>query len=268
MSLPTFTLACDDWTFHTLKLYLRGRPHLALIRDIRASLLQPQVYGCRRPDPNTGRSFTWGYTVTMHFSSPETTRLLSLGETAALMEASLQEFPWLRDPRLSVSRIDLASDHLVSAPPSQVCDPIAQVNLPHSQRISTYREDGDPYNTVYHVSGRRSSDPIPFGEHHRKGKQPVVVVHYPRLEALLARRRPKEVTAGAVDYTRHRLRQEVRFRREAIRRCIGPGSATVGAVLGSFPAFARAACRRLRPIVQVEGILVSPRLEPGTRRTS
>ena len=124
-----------------------------------------------------------------------------------------------------------------------------------------YRERGDPYHTVYHVSGRRSLDPIPFCEHHRKGKQPVVVAHYPRLDALLARSRPQGVSAAAIEYTKHRLRQEVRFRREAIRRCIGPGSATVGAVLGSFPAFVRAAERRLRPITQREGILSLPRVD-------
>ena len=103
---------------------------------------------------------------------------------------------------------------------------IAQVNLPHSQRISTYRERGDPYHTVYHVSGWRSEEPIPFGEHHRKGRQPVVVAHYPRLEALLERAvGPEVVSESAVEDTRARLRQEVRFRREAIRRCMGPGSA-------------------------------------------
>jgi hypothetical protein len=214
-------------------------------------------------DRATGHTAIRGYSVIAHFAAPETTRLLSLGEIAALMEASLQEFPWLHDPRLSVSRIDLASDHLVSATPGHVCDFIAQLNLPHSQRISMYREHGDPHHTVYHVSGRHSSDPIPFSDHHRKGKQPVVVVHYPRLEALLARSGPDEAPAAAIEYTRDRLRQEVRFRREAIRRCIGPGSASLGAVLGSFAAFVRAAERRLRPIVQVEGILALPRLERG-----
>ena len=135
------------------------------------------------------------------------------------------------------------------------------MNLPHSQRIAKYREGGDPYNTVYHVSGRRSLDPIPFGEHHRKGKQPVVVAHYPRLEALLERSGPAGATAAAVEYARDRVRQEVRFRREAIRGHIGPGSATVGEVLGAFPAFVRAAARRLRPIVEDAGILSLPRLD-------
>lgn len=257
MNCPTFTLACDDWTFHTLKLHLRGRPPVELIRAIRDSVLRPDVYRCESPDPNTGRKFTWGYTVTMHFSAPETARLLSLGEIAARLDASLEEFPWLRSPRLSVSRIDLASDHLMSAAPGHVCDLIAELNLPHSQRIARYREHGDPYHTVYHVSGRRSLDPIPFGEHHRRGKQPVVVAHYPRLEALAGR---EQITDAAVEYTKDRIRQEVRFRREAIRRCIGPGSATLGAVLGSFPAFVRAAERRLRRITQREGILSSPRV--------
>ena len=267
MSRPTFTLACDDWTIHTLKMYLRGRPPRELVQGVRASLLQPQVHRCQRPDPKTGRPFTWGYSVTTHFADPETTRLLTLGEIAARLEASLKEFPWLREPRLSVSRIDLASDHLVSIPPAEVCDLIAQVNLPHSQRISTYREAGDPYSTVYHVSGRRSLDPIPFEKHHRKGKQPVVVAHYPRLEALLARRGPEGVSAAATEYTRDRLRQEVRFRREAIRRCIGPGSATVEAVLGSVPAFVRAAERRLRPMADVS-VLALPILDAAKERQS
>jgi len=176
------------------------------------------------------------------------------------MDAALREFPWLADPRLSVSRLDLASDHLVSAPPRQVCDLIAEVNLPHSQRIARYRERGDSYHTVYHVSGRRSTDPIPFGEHHRKGKQPVVVAHYPRLEALMERAGPDGVSAAAIEYTKDRVRQEVRFRREAIRRYIGPGPASCGKVLGSLPAFVCAAHRRLRPTVEDAGILAFPRV--------
>ncbi len=266
MSGSRLTLECDDWTIHTLKLHLSGRPPIELIQGIRESLLHPEVYPCRRRDPDTGRRFVWSYGVTVHFSEPKTSRLLSLGEIGALLEASLDEFPWLRDPRLSVSRIDLASDHLVSIPPAELCALIAQINLPYSQRIAGYLEDGDPYNTVYHVSGRRSSEPIPFTHHHRKGKQPIVVVHYPRLEALLARRDQAEVTAAAIEYTRNRLRQEVRFRREAIRRCIGPGAASVGSVLGSLPAFVRAAERRLRPITEHEGILSSPRGDRETRR--
>jgi hypothetical protein len=182
------------------------------------------------------------------------------------MEASLQEFPWLRDPRLSVSRIDLASDHLVSAPPGHVCDLIAEVNLPHSQRIARYRERGDPWHTVYHVSGRRSLDPIPFGEHHRKGKQPVVVAHYPRLEALLDGLGAEAVSEAALEYTKDRIRQEVRFRREAIRRYIGPGSAGLGEVLGSFPGLVRAAQRRLRPIVEGKGILALAHADPQNER--
>ena len=55
--------------------------------------------------------------------------------------------------------------------------------------------------------------------------------------------------------------REVRFRREAIRRCIGPGSASVGAVFGSFPAFSRAAERRLRPLTEREGILPFPAVD-------
>jgi len=88
-----------------------------------------------------------------------------------------------------------------------------------------------------------------------------VVAHYSRLEALLQRSGPEGVSAAAVEYAKDRLRQEVRFRREAIRRYIGPGSASLGEVLGSFPGFVRAAQRRLRPIVDA-GILSSPRLEP------
>ena len=255
---PSFTLSCDDWTFHSLEFYLQGRPPVEHVREIEASLLRPEVRRRWFRDPLSGRLRIRGYSLIAHFSAPETTRLLSLGEIAALMEASLQEFPWLRDPRLSVSRIDLASDHLVSAPPGHVCDLIAEVNLPHSQRIARYRERGDPWHTVYHVSGRRSLDPIPFGEHHRKGKQPVVVAHYPRLEALLDGLGAEAVSEAALEYTKDRIRQEVRFRREAIRRCIGPGSATVGAVLGSFAALVRAAERRLRPMTQSEGILSLP----------
>jgi hypothetical protein len=262
-----FTVSCDAWTFHSLEFYLQGRPPVEHIREIEASVLHPEVRRRWFRDPLSGRPRIRGYSIIAHFSSPETTRLLSLGEIAARLDASLGEFPWLRDPRLSVSRIDLASDHLVSIPPAEVCDLIAQVNLPHSQRISTYREDGDPYSTVYHVSGRRSLDPIPFEKHHRKGKQPVVVAHYPRLEALLARRGPEGVSAAATEYTRDRLRQEVRFRREAIRRCIGPGSATVEAVLGSVPAFVRAAERRLRPMADVS-VLALPILDAAKERQS
>jgi len=258
---PCFTVACDDWTFHSMELFLSGRPPAESLRAVKASPLHPEVHSRQFRDPTTGALHVRGYSVITHFSAQETTRLLSLGEIAALMEASLQEFPWLRDPRLSVSRLDLAADHLVSASPAHICDLIAEVNLPHSQRIATYRERGDPWHTVYHVSGRRSEDPIPFEEHHRKGKQPVVVAHYPRYEALLERGGLERASETALDHTRNRLRQEVRFRREAIRRYIGPGSATIGAVLGSFPAFVRAARRRLRPIVGDGGILSFPGLD-------
>lgn len=54
-------------------------------------------------------------------------------------------------------------------------------------------------------------------------------------------------------------------RRDAIRRYIGRGSATVGAVLGAFPALVWAAERRLRPIVEHHGILAAPRLPPESR---
>jgi len=253
---PCFTVSCDAWTFHSLEFFLQGRPPPEHIREIEASVLHPEVRRRTFRDALTGRRAIRGYSVITHFSAPETTRLLSLSEIAGVINASLREFPWLREPRLSVSRIDLASDHLVSAPPGHVCDLIAELNLPHSQRIAKYREHGDPYHTVYHVSGRRSLEPIPFGEHHRKGKQPVVVAHYPRLEAL-ERLAWETVSAAAVEYRNDRVRQEVRFRREAIRRCSGPGSATLGAVLGSFPAFVRAAERRLRPITR-EGILSLP----------
>lgn len=259
---PRFTLACDDWTFHSIELFLSGRQPAELLRAIKASLLRPEVHSRWFRDPTTGRTFVRGYSVITHLLSRETTRLLSLREVAAVLDASLQEFPWLRDPRLSVSRIDLASDHLVSAPPSHLCALIAEVNLPHSQRIATYRERGDPWHTVYHVSGRRSDAPIPFEEHHRKGKQPMVIAHYPRLEALLERPGPVELPATTVEYAEHRLRQEVRFRREAVRRYIGPGSASLGAVLGSVPAFVRATRRRLRPIVEDASILSFPRLDP------
>jgi len=259
---PCFTLSCDDWTFHSLEFFLQGRPPVEIIREVEASVLRPEVRRRIFRDPVTGRPRIRGYSIIAHFFSPETIRLLSLGEIAARLDASLKEYPWLRDPRLSVSRIDLASDHLVSAPPGQVCGLIAKVNLPHSQRIARSPARGDSYHTVYHVSGRRSNEPIPFGEHHRKGKQPVVVAHYPRLEALLERAGPEGVPAVAVGYTTGRLRQEVRFRREAIRHHIGPGSAGLGAVLGSFPAFVEAARRRLRPMVDGAGVLSFPQLDP------
>jgi hypothetical protein len=56
-----------------------------------------------------------------------------------------------------------------------------------------------------------------------------------------------------------RICQEVRFRGEAIRRQIGPGSAPFSAVLASLPVFVRAAQRRLRPIVEDAGVLAFPR---------
>jgi len=256
-----FTVSCDDWTFHSLEFFLRGRAPVEVIRGLESSLLHPQVRRRTFRDRATGDTAIRGYSVITHFSAPDTTRLLCLSEIATRLEASLEESPWLRDPRLSVSRIDLASDHLVSVAPADLCRMISELNLPHSQRIATYRERDDPWHTVYHVSGRRSLEPIPFGEHHRKGKQPVVVAHYPRLAALLARSGRDEIPAAAAEYTNDRLRHEVRFRREAIRRYIGPGSATIGTVLGSFPAFVRAAKRRLRPIVEDAGILAFPRLD-------
>ena len=45
----------------------------------------------------------------------EITRLLSLQEITALLTDCLEGSPWLRLPGLTVSRIDLVSDHLVSA---------------------------------------------------------------------------------------------------------------------------------------------------------
>ena len=59
------------------------------------------------------------------------------------------------------------------------------------------------------------------------------------------------------DYTMGRIRQEMRFRREAIRRYIATRSATLGEVLGSLPAFVQAAERRLRRVFEV-GILSPP----------
>ena len=142
-----------------------------------------------------------------------------------------------------------------------VCRLVGQVALPYSQRIAMHREKGDPWGTAYHVSGRVSREPILFSRHHRKGRQPLVVAHYHRLAALYERDGRERVAAAAAEYARFRVREEVRFRREAIRPRIGPGSASLGRVLGSFRGFVRAAERRLRPIVEA-GILSAPALDP------
>jgi hypothetical protein len=65
------------------------------------------------------------------------------------------------------------------------------------------------------------------------------------------------------DYTMGRIRQEMRFRREAIRRYIATRSATLGAVQGSFPAFVGTAHRRLRRAVKDTGIVPFARPDPG-----
>lgn len=111
------------------------------------------------------------------------------------------------------------------------------------------------------MSGRRSRDAIRFGAHHRNGKQPIAVAHYSCPDALVSHSGPAGVSTAAVGYTRDRIRQEVRFRGEAIRPVIGGGSATPSAVLGSLRAFVRAAERRLRLIVA--GILGYPRVGPA-----
>jgi len=58
MKSPILPLSCDDWTFHTLKLFLRGRQAVELIPGIKASLLQPDLYRKALRDPNSGRAWT------------------------------------------------------------------------------------------------------------------------------------------------------------------------------------------------------------------
>ncbi len=116
---PCFTVSCDDWTFHSMEFFFSGRQPADVLREVKASPLHPEVHSRWFRDPLSGRPRVRGYSVIAHFSSPETTQLLPLREIADHMDASLREFPWLCDPRLSVSRLDLASDHLVSAPPGR-----------------------------------------------------------------------------------------------------------------------------------------------------
>jgi hypothetical protein len=149
----------------------------------------------------------------------------------------------------------------MAAPPGEVRDAAGRLNLPYSQRVIGYSEGGDPWHTGYHASGRVSKESIPFARHHRKGRQPMVVAHYPRLDKLAEDRALDAVPDAAAAYTAGRVCQEVRFRPEAIRRVIRGGPATPGVVLGSFPALVRAARLKPRPSVEA-GILRFPATDP------
>jgi len=84
---PCFTLPCDDWTFHSMEFFFSGRQPSDVLREIKASPLHPGVHSRWFRDPSSGRPRVRGYSVIAHFSSPDTTRMLSLPEIAEQLDA-------------------------------------------------------------------------------------------------------------------------------------------------------------------------------------
>ena len=208
---------------------------LELIRSFRpAPLIYPRKRTCRV----TGEYGALSYFVHLDFTRQVDAALMPLGEVAAL----LGSFPWAHFPGLTVNRIDLASDHLVPDSPVDVCDRVADLRLPYCRPYRGPKNTVERWLTIYHNGG--------------KARTPkVVVAHYPRLESLLHRN--PNAAAAAVRYAEHRVRQEIRFRGQGLRRRVGSGSMTPDVVLGSFPVFVRFAEKRLRRVFR-EGILSTP----------
>ena len=236
---PSASCLCDPWTIHSLTFFVPG-PH----RDEMLAALQPftpppMIFDRRRTDRKTGEVTTLSALLRIDFADPENAALLPLGKAAA----SLQRFPWALHPGLRVNRLDLASDHLVSPDPRETCDCIARLRLPYSRPYRGPKDAEEPWLSIYHNGG--------------KARVPgVVVIHYPRLESLLHRH--PEAGAAAVRYAQHRVRQEIRFRGQGIRRRLGGGSMTPDVVFGSFAALVQFAERRIRPVFEA-GILSCPR---------
>ncbi|MBN1458755.1 MAG: hypothetical protein JXA57_04410 [Armatimonadetes bacterium] len=197
------------------------------------------IFNRRWTDRQTGESVTLSRLIRFDFSDPCNAALLPLDETAA----ALRRFPWAAHPGLRVNRLDLASDHVV-ADPKDVCDRIADLHLPYSK----------PYRGPENADGRWLSAYHNGGKTRRAG---VTVVHYPRLESLLHHH--PQAGSVAVRYLTNRVRQEIRFRGQGLRRRVGAGSMTPDVVFGSFAVFAEFAERRLRPVFDAAILLPPPR---------
>ncbi len=244
LSSPLAASSCDPWTVHSLGLFIRGHQEEETLEAIRSFRPAPMVFARERTDRATGEVTALSYHVRIDFASREAGALLPLGEVAAL----LGDFPWAALPLLTVNRVDLASDHLVTSDPKVVCDRVAEVHLPYCIPYRGPEDAVRPWLSIYHNAGK-----VPA--------RAVAVAHYPRLEACLHRHHAAD--AATLAYVEYRVRQEVRFRGPGLRRRIGAGSMTPRAVLGSLAALVAFAERRLRPVFE-SGILSAPERDlPG-----
>jgi hypothetical protein len=232
------TVSCDPWSVHSLSLFLRGSDTEEAVEAIHTLLPAAVIVPIPWTDRATGEVKTSAAFIHLDFTCPDTAALLPL----SAVSQQLASFPWEQFPGLRVNRVDLASDHLVRSDPKRVCGRIGDLHLPYS---STYRGPADAHEswlTVYHRGGKKA----------RAWK--TQVAHYPRLESLL--RHPDAATA-AIEYCRQRVRQEVRFRGQGLRRRLGGGPMTLEIVLASFPLLVEFAERRLRPVFEA-GVLSPP----------
>ena len=243
LELPPATHPSDPWTIHSLAFFLPGPHRGECLAALQTFTPAPMIFDRHWTNRQTGEVVTLSHLVRLDFADPENGALLPLEEVAA----SLERFPWAAHPGLRVNRIDLASDHLLSPSPPEVCDRIAELRLPYSRPYRGAQDAKDPWLTMYHNGGKTRAPGV-------------VVVHYPRLESLLHRH--SEAGPAAVRYAAHRVRQEIRFRGQGIRRRVGGGSMTPDVVFGSFPALVQFAERRLRPVFEA-GILSPPPRDPA-----
>jgi len=171
LELPPATHPPDPWTVHSLAFFLPGPHRGEILAVLQTFTPAPMIFDRHWTDRQTGEVVTLSHLMRLDFADPENAALLPLGKVAA----SLERFPWAAHPGLRVNRIDLASDHLVSPSPPEVCDRIAGLRLPYSRPYRGPQDAKDPWLTMYHNGGKKR---VPG----------VVVVHYPRLESLLHRR--------------------------------------------------------------------------------
>lgn len=228
----------DPWTIHSLMLFVPGPASDEMWVALRSFTPAPLIFGKNSTDRQTGESITLSRLIRLDFADPANAALLPLEAVAA----SLRLFPWGYCPGLRINRVDLVADHLVAANPKEVCDRIAGLRLPYSRPYRGPRDADEPWLSIYHNGGKARAPRI-------------VVIHYPRLASLL--RRHAEAGTAARRYAEHRVRQEVRFRGQGLRRAAGGGPMTPDVVFGSFAALVQFAERRLRPVFEA-GILSTP----------
>lgn len=213
------------------------------LAGLREFALAPRIFDRHWTNRETGEVIPLSALARIDSADPSHPALLPLGEVAA----TLQSFQWELFPHLRGNRVDVASDHLVPGP-CEVCDRIAELRLPYSRLYRGGRNAGELWLSAYHNAGRSRAPGV-------------VVVHYPRLEALLHRR--PEADSATIEYCRDRVRQEIRFRGPGLRRRFGGGPMTAEAVFGSFPALVQFAERRLRPVFDADILSPPPRDLPG-----